>query len=117
MFCRNCGSQIDDNAYICVHCGAATGQGAYFQKAPVDPDEPANGGFVALSILIPMFGIIYGAVEKSNGKLRAGKSYLTCGIASMIAWVVIPIVLSFFIFLLATVLSLLPLIPLIFSSM
>lgn len=21
MFCQNCGNKIDDNAYICVHCG------------------------------------------------------------------------------------------------
>lgn len=21
MFCQNCGNKIDDNAYVCVHCG------------------------------------------------------------------------------------------------
>lgn len=21
MYCKNCGNQIDDNAYVCVHCG------------------------------------------------------------------------------------------------
>ncbi len=21
MFCKNCGKEIDDNAYVCVHCG------------------------------------------------------------------------------------------------
>lgn len=24
MYCKNCGSQIDDNAYVCVHCGVRT---------------------------------------------------------------------------------------------
>ncbi|MCH5163708.1 MAG: zinc-ribbon domain-containing protein [Clostridiales bacterium] len=21
MYCKNCGNQIDDNAYVCIHCG------------------------------------------------------------------------------------------------
>lgn len=21
MYCRNCGAQINDNAYVCIHCG------------------------------------------------------------------------------------------------
>lgn len=24
MYCKNCGSQIDDNAFVCVHCGVRT---------------------------------------------------------------------------------------------
>ena len=24
MFCKNCGKEIDDNAAVCIHCGAAT---------------------------------------------------------------------------------------------
>ncbi len=24
MYCKNCGRQIDDNAFICVHCGVRT---------------------------------------------------------------------------------------------
>lgn len=27
MFCKNCGSQIADNAAVCVKCGVATGMG------------------------------------------------------------------------------------------
>ncbi len=23
MFCKNCGKEIDDNAMVCIHCGAA----------------------------------------------------------------------------------------------
>ncbi len=23
MFCKNCGKEIDDNAVVCIHCGAA----------------------------------------------------------------------------------------------
>lgn len=24
MFCTNCGKEIDDNAYVCIHCGVKT---------------------------------------------------------------------------------------------
>lgn len=24
MYCQNCGQQIDDNAYVCIHCGVRT---------------------------------------------------------------------------------------------
>lgn len=30
MFCRNCGSQIDNNAAVCIHCGVAVGNGNRF---------------------------------------------------------------------------------------
>ena len=30
MFCKNCGSQMDDVAAVCVKCGAAKGAGAGF---------------------------------------------------------------------------------------
>ena len=30
MFCKNCGAQMDDNAVVCVRCGAARGVGTAF---------------------------------------------------------------------------------------
>ncbi len=24
MYCQNCGAEIDDNAYVCIHCGVRT---------------------------------------------------------------------------------------------
>lgn len=30
MFCKNCGTQLDPNAAVCVKCGAAVGNGANF---------------------------------------------------------------------------------------
>ena len=120
MYCSNCGSTIDNNAAVCIHCGAVTARGMAMGvggvKAPVDPNEPANGGFIALSLLVPIFGIIYGAMEKSNGKVRAGKAYLTSGIASMIFWVVFPIVITLIITLISFVLPLLMMIPIYLAS-
>ncbi len=30
MFCRNCGSEMDNNAAVCLKCGVAAGQGQNF---------------------------------------------------------------------------------------
>lgn len=38
MYCKNCGQQIDDNAVVCVHCGA---QQQAVATAAVKPDVPA----------------------------------------------------------------------------
>lgn len=90
MFCNNCGKEISDEAIVCVNCGAPTGrpipgQQQVVQQAPkvqVDPNEPANGGLVALSIFVPAAGIALGIVNLTTGHKRAGKTYLTCGIVS-----------------------------------
>ena len=36
MYCKNCGQQIDDNAYLCIHCGVRV------QDEPSGKDEPAR---------------------------------------------------------------------------
>lgn len=40
MFCKSCGSQIDDNALVCPQCGAATPVGAVPPAAPPPPPPP-----------------------------------------------------------------------------
>ena len=49
----------------------------------VDPNAPANGGLIALSIIIPLVGIILGLVKISDGEKRAGKAYLIAGLVTM----------------------------------
>jgi hypothetical protein len=120
MICWKCGSTIDDRAAVCVHCGAATPLGMSIsqgvQKAPGDPNEPANVGFIVLSIFVPMFGIIFGAVESGNGKKRAGKAYLISGICGIVALTVIPIIITIVCTLLSIVFSFLPLLLIAFQN-
>lgn len=82
MFCKNCGKEIHDEAVICVHCGVSTGNP--MTRTSDLEDEPANGGLVFLSILIPLCGIILGATNISAGKKHAGKVYLWSAIITLL---------------------------------
>ena len=68
MFCSHCGKEIDNGAYICVHCG-------YLVKEN-QPVEEKNGiavaGFVC-SFFSPLLGWIFGGVGLSRAGKRNGK--------------------------------------------
>lgn len=81
-YCSNCGAEIDENAVICVKCGCAV-RGKSAQKVTADEDT-VSVGFVILSVLIPLFGIIYWAVKAKESPRRAK----ACGIAGIISMVV-----------------------------
>ena len=65
MYCRKCGKEINDDAYVCIYCGA---------KAHETPEEkPANTGYagyglakagkiisIVFMVLSFVLGIIYG---------------------------------------------------------
>lgn len=67
MFCKNCGKEIDNNAFVCPHCGVR-----------VVADEPqAEGanvfaGLSYLGIIIPLLGWIFGGIGLSKAN-KTGK--------------------------------------------
>lgn len=105
MFCRNCGSNIDDKAVICPHCGVPTAN----MQPPVPPRKTnvcAIVGFVLgltgllganlLFILPGIAGIvlsIIGLVKVKN--LNSGTGLATAGL--VISIISIPIYLYSFI--------------------
>lgn len=50
MYCKNCGAQIDDKAYICPNCGVKTGSGN---------DSNAKNKIIAiiLAVVLGTFGV------------------------------------------------------------
>ena len=80
-FCQHCGAEIKDEAVICVKCGCSV---ATNNTAVEEVDDSVSAGFVVLSVLIPLFGIIYWPV---NAKKRP-KCAKACGIAALISWAV-----------------------------
>ena len=58
MFCKNCGSQIDDNAVVCPHCGVPTGTRGIAPENERRSNNFAIAGFV-LSFFIALLGLIF----------------------------------------------------------
>ncbi len=80
-FCNNCGSEIDDNAVVCVSCGVS-------QKQVVD-----NGGigYGLLGFCIPLVGLILFFVWKDE-KPKTAKA-LIIGFGINVALVIIGYIL------------------------
>ncbi len=87
MYCKNCGQQIDDNAFVCPHCGVAQ------QEIPtVQPASPDNGGFgwALLGFCIPIVGLVLFLVWKDTKPLTAksaGKGALVSVIVGAVVYV------------------------------
>ena len=96
MFCKNCGSQIDDRAVICPHCGTPTEN--YSNQAPAYNNSPATNladsksiGFAVLCFFFPVVGLILYLIWKDTYPLRAR----SCGkgaIIGVIVWFVLGII-------------------------
>jgi len=82
-FCQHCGKELPNEATVCSACGWA------FQKndkpsvkrgAPVRGDQSVSVGLVILSVLFPLFGLIYWGVKRST-RPKCAKA---CGIAAVV---------------------------------
>ena len=96
MFCKNCGSQIDDNAVACPHCGVAT-DNFYMNRgiAPSYNDAP-SGGFAVLCFFFPVIGLILYIIWHDTMPLRArscGKGAIT-GVIVEVVLVILMVVLA-----------------------
>ena len=80
-FCQHCGKEIMDEAVICPGCGCSVQTTNNTQVEEVD--QSVSAGLVVLSVLIPLFGIIYWPV-KAKTRPNCAKA---CGIAAIISWV------------------------------
>lgn len=84
MFCKNCGKEIDDNAYVCLHCGAKVGS------------ELSNGIGVSKAgkskVAAGLFGIFLGGIGVNNFYL----GNIGLGVADILfSWTFIPSIINF----------------------
>ena len=89
MFCSNCGSQIDDKAVICVHCGVATNN-----LSQNSTDTTPEGRFEWLTTLLLCFFLgAVGVHSFYTKKTGVGVAQLLtlggCGIWALIDFVTI----------------------------
>ena len=78
-FCEKCGAELNDEAVVCVKCGCSLNKVVANTQ---NVDESVSSGLVVLSVLIPLFGIIYWPV-KAKSRPKCAKY---CGIAAIISW-------------------------------
>lgn len=85
MYCSNCGKQIDDNAVVCIHCGAAANN----RKAQsYDPNAKSKLAAGLLGIFLGSFGVhnfYLGYTGKAIAQLVL--TVATCGIGGAISGV------------------------------
>jgi len=86
MFCSHCGAVILKAAEICPKCGCriTTVQNQTVVRQ-TNPDDKVSVGFVILSILIPLLGLIFFIVWKKSSPSKAK----SCGVAALISFIVV----------------------------
>lgn len=55
MFCRNCGKEVDDNAYVCTGCGCLVNEGKARRKEVVEGQSKKEK--IATILLMVSFGL------------------------------------------------------------
>lgn len=102
-FCTNCGNELDDNADVCVKCGAFVNKNNNNNNASVSADKNANIGLgfglgSILAWLLPLVGYpvtICGIVYSSKGlKSVSSKGKAIAGLILSIVFLVATIINS-----------------------
>ena len=94
-YCSKCGKELVDEAVICTNCGCSVAQ-TNATPAYVEEDK-ISVGFCILAFLVPLFGLIYWAVKRSDTPRRAkaiGITALVSFILNIISSVLLIPVLS-----------------------
>jgi len=79
MYCRNCGSQINDDAVVCIHCGETIKQ----HNAESEENPLAIIGFV-LSFLSQVAGLICSIIAYRNCNENPNLKYKSLALAGII---------------------------------
>lgn len=90
-YCPYCGKENEDNNKFCYNCGKQL-DGSFVMNTPQKPVKQSNGyaiaGFI-LSFIIPVFGIILGALGYSKSKEMNGKGKQLSVASMVISFVVV----------------------------
>ena len=82
-YCQICGAEVNENAYVCLKCGALT------NPTPNRKDTQAlNPIWIVLTVLFPIVGYIYWLVAGGKGHRCAN----VCGLIATLE-IVVPLLI------------------------
>ena len=94
MYCKNCGKEIDDNAYVCIHCGALVNENKATKNGKLNI-------FALVGFILSFFFSVPGLVLSIIGYQKADtdydgnmKNYAKAGIIISIVAFAISVILS-----------------------
>ena len=70
-FCTQCGSEINDNAIICVKCGCNAPGAAVIPSTQIYQQDSPSTGLAVLGFFLPFVGIIMFFVHKKTAPKKA----------------------------------------------
>lgn len=89
MTCPHCAASISEKEERCPYCDSYIEHKIPKVSPPVQNRTLQDQGedntellVIIVSLIIPMAGIIFGAIQLSKGKAKSGKIYLVLGIMS-----------------------------------
>ena len=91
MYCKYCGQQINDDAYVCVHCGRVVAEQPRENK-PNDVNIYAVLSLV-FAFLMPVAGRVLGVIGMSDAKKTGGngRGLAVAGLTLSIVFIVLAI--------------------------
>ena len=103
MYCKKCGAQIDDDAYVCVHCGTLVNEPsketAFAQNSAAQTGKKTTGmaiaGFVC-SFFFALLGLIFSIIGMQQCKERGDNGYglAKAGMIISIVWIAIVFIVA-----------------------
>lgn len=94
-YCKNCGNELDDNAFVCPKCGVKA-----VEDSPQETETSSTNGLaiagLVCSFLIPIVGLILSIVglNKSKQLDGSGKGLAIAGIVISAVIMVISLIIS-----------------------
>jgi len=82
-FCQNCGQEVNENAYVCIHCGAI------IQRVPIVKEKQPNDGTalgiigLCFALFIPLVTWIVSGIGFSQAKQADNKSAKTMNLVAL----------------------------------
>ena len=95
MYCWNCGKEIEEEAFFCVHCGVKTDRSSYINNnnnsKRAREDDASSAGYGVLGFFFPIVGLILWLVWNNEYPKRA-KSAGVGALVSVLVGVVISVI-------------------------